>query len=405
MMIAQNKDKSELTWINFLHLYQPVNTDVYIIREATERSYTRIIRGLEENPQVKFTLNINGSLFIRWKELGYQDLIVRIGRLIKEGRLELTGTACYHPIIPLIPVAEAERQIKENEDILRECFGPDFKPRGFFFPEMAYSPKAAQLVKRLGYEWVVLDELAVSGHLEKTDCNAVYLDKASGLKVVVRHRRLSNSYVPETIVKIMDGDRKIADSLNPGLVLTATDGELYGLRYIDHTGTFEKLLRNKNISTKTLSEFIAERPLTKSMAPAPHSWETSEKELEKKEPFNLWQEKNNTIHKKLWSLAMLAHETTEKFPHDKNYYWVRWHLVRGLASCTFWWASARDFRLFSPLSWSPDEIERGLNELVRSIRTIDDEASRETKIRAEKLCNAIKKMIWERHWIYYWKKT
>ena len=405
MINAQDKENIKLTWINFLHFYQPVNADAHIIREATEKSYMRIIRGLEENPRVKFTLNINGSLFIRWKELGYQDFIARIGRLIKAGRLELTGTACYHPIIPLIPVAEAERQIRENENILREHFGSDFKPRGFFFPEMAYSQKAAQLVRRLGYEWVVLDELAVSGRLGKTDCSLVYLDKASGLKIVVRHRRLSNSYVPETITKIMGGDKRIADALNPDLVVTATDGELYGLRYIDHTANFEKLLKNKNIATETFSEFIAEGPDVKKISPPPHSWETSEQELEKKEPFNLWQEKNNTVHKKLWSLAILAQETAEKFKDDKNAYWVRWHLVRGLASCTFWWASAKDFRLFSPLSWSPDEIERGTNELIRSVRAVEDEASRETKVRAEKLTIAIKKMIWERHWIYYWKKT
>ena len=66
-----------MLWINFLHLYQPANTDGHIIKEATELSYYRIADALINNPKVKFTLNINGSLFLRWKELGYDSLIKR----------------------------------------------------------------------------------------------------------------------------------------------------------------------------------------------------------------------------------------------------------------------------------------------------------------------------------------
>ena len=106
----------------------------------------------------------------------------------------------------------------------------------------------------------------------------------------------------------------------------------------------------------------------------------------------------------MWELANLAYKTADKYKEDKDYHWARWHLTRGLASCTFWWASAKDFRLFGPISWSPDEIERGANELIRSIRALDDTATRKTKIKAEKLYIKIKKMVWEKHWTYYWKK-
>ena len=63
-----------MLWINFLHIYQPVNTDAYIIREATDRSYLRLIRALEEHSDLHFTFNISGCLFLRWKELGYHDI-------------------------------------------------------------------------------------------------------------------------------------------------------------------------------------------------------------------------------------------------------------------------------------------------------------------------------------------
>ena len=144
-----------MDWINFLHFYQPVNSDAHIIKEATDLSYVRIIRALQENPQIKFTININGCLFLRWEELGYGDLIKKIGRLISRGQIDLTGTACYHPILPLIPEKEIRRQIKENENILKKHFGKNFKPRGFFFPELAYGPGAAKIIKDINPEGVV----------------------------------------------------------------------------------------------------------------------------------------------------------------------------------------------------------------------------------------------------------
>lgn len=400
MYINLVKEKSiNMIWINFLHFYQPANADAVTIKEATEMSYMRVIRALEEHDNIKFTININGSLFIRWEELGYGDLIKRIGKLIKQGKVDLTGTACYHPILPLIPKKEVERQIKENEDLLKKYFGDNFMPRGFFLPEMAYNKEVSKIIKRLGYEWMILDEIAWNGKLDIADTQKIYKDKNSGIKIVLRSRSASKEYVPNAVNKFLDikGENE--------KVITATDGELYGLRYIDHTAEFEKLLKNPKLRTMTVSEFIDSENGLLDINPSAHSWETTEKEFSLNEPFNLWHEKTNTIQKKIWQLANLAYKTIEENENDPNHWWARWHLVRGLASCTFWWASARDFRSFSSLSWSPDEIERGTNELIRSVRTLENENTREIKVKAEKLYVEIKKMVWQKHWVYYWKKV
>jgi len=70
-----------MLWINFLHLYQPANADAVHIKEATDLSYLRIIRALEEHPNLKFTLNISGCLVLRWKNLKMTDLLERIKKL------------------------------------------------------------------------------------------------------------------------------------------------------------------------------------------------------------------------------------------------------------------------------------------------------------------------------------
>jgi hypothetical protein len=390
-------------WINFLHLYQPANADGHVIKEATEKSYLRLIRGLEEHTQIKFTMNINGCLLMRWEEMNYFDLFKRLGALIKRGQLEITGNAAYHPLLPLIKPEEIANQVKETEFLLAkylgEMIGKDFKPKGFFASEMAYSPEAAVMIKRLGYEWLILDEISYVGKLKDADKNRIFNDKASGLKIILRDRKLSASYVPDTLRVIIDSEQPGSDKT----FITATDGELYGLRHEDPTAEFEKILNRPEINTALISEYIAE----KEAVPADFrssNWEASEKDLAARRPYNLWQDERNVIQRKLWELANLAYVTVENYRLDANYSWARWHLVRGLASCTFWWASGRHFKLFAPIQWSPDDIERGINELIRSIRALDDVSTREIKIKAEKLHIKIKQMIWEQHWAYYWKR-
>ncbi len=387
-----------MLWINFLHLYQPANTDGHVIKEATDKSYWRIVQALEENSKIKFTLNITGCLILRWEELGYFELIKRIKKLVEIGQIELVGSAAYHPALPLIPQREVFKQIKENDKILKKHFGKNIKTPGFFLPELIYSSDVARIIKKLGYEWLILDEIAYNGKLNKVEYNKVYKDIRSGLKIVFRNRKMSKSYVPKTVSKILD------KKLKKDVIITATDGELYGLRHEDPTAEFEELLKRKDLKTLTTSEFVASHQSTTKIKPKNSSWESLEKELEKGKPYILWEDESNEIQKKLWELAEFVYRIVEGHEDDTNYHWARWHLVRGLASCTFWWASAKDFRLFGPISWSPDEIERGTNELIRSIRALDDVTTRTTKMKAEKLYIKIKQMVWEKHWNYYWKK-
>ncbi|MEA3449589.1 MAG: hypothetical protein U9Q85_01245 [Patescibacteria group bacterium] len=392
-----------MLWINFLHLYQPVHTDAYFIKEATEKSYKRIISALEAHPEIGFTLNINTCLFLRWEELGYSGLIKRIAVLLERGQIELTGNAAYHPLLPLIPKEELERQIKESEDIFRKHFGEKYKPRGFFMSEMAYGKEAAKAIKELGYEWIILDEITYNGRLKQVDFRKCHIDKESKLKLIFRSRKLSSDYVPKLINKLLDkANGKI-------VAITATDAELYGLRYNDIHNELGKLFKDERLETKLISDYLdlaCTSKAGKEINLVSSNWESTERELKEKRAYSSWKDNKKDIHKKLWQLTNHVYTTVCEHQDDDNYYWARWHLVRGLSSCTFWWASGKDFRyIFGPYAWNPDEIERGTNELVRSIRAINNELTIADKIKAEHLFVEIKKIVWEKHWIYYWKKV
>jgi len=402
-----------MLWLNFLHLYQPANAEFYNIRKALDKSYWRLLRLMEEHPELRMTFNVSGCLLERLEEANEKKFLERLKFLVKKGRVELTGSAYYHGFLPLLPEREVVRQIKENEKILKKIFGKNFKPTGFFLPEMSYSPEVAKIVKRLGYDWIILDEVAFNGGLskERPDINRLYVDEASGLKVVFRDRVFSSAYPPDKILPLLQKPEKTADKkelkAKQEIYLTATDAELYGLLHEDPTGEMEKIVKDKDLKTLTLSRYV--KLLSKKKAIKvktwPSSWESNPAEVKAGQAYLLWHDRNNKIQMLLWKLANLALDLETKYKKDKNYYWYRWHLARGLASCTFWWASARDFsKIFGPYAWSPDDIERGLEDLVRSVRSLNDAKTKKKKLEAEKYYLRIKKLIWEEHWKKHWKK-
>lgn len=385
-----------MLWINFLHLYQPANVEEFHIKEALDKSYWRLIRLLEENPSLKMTFNVSGCLLNRLEEMGELSFIKALKKIYQEGRLELVSSAAYHGFLPLLPEEETRRQIFENEEILKKFFGSDFQAKGFFLPEMAYSLKVAKIVKELNYEWLILGQ--ISAQDQDIDFKQVFLDKKSGLKIIFRNRNFSRAYPPDKIVEALNKEEK-------SVVISATDAELYGLRHEDPTGEVEQVVKNTLLKTKTISQFISSfsEESLKKIKIRESSWESEESEILKGNAFSLWSSKNNKIHRDLWRLAYLALSLEKKFPYDENLHWYRWHLVRGLASCTFWWASAKDFSIdFGPYAWNPDIVERGLHDLLRSVRSINNKKSIKDKLRAEKLCLKIKKRLWQEHWLKHW---
>jgi len=387
----------KITWINFLHFYQPPTADNEVVIEAVEKSYNRIISALNRNPSIKFTINIAGCLLEKLADLGYTNLLNNINNLISKKQIELTGSAAFHPILALLPDKEIYRQIEINEQILKKYFGKNFKCKGFFIPEAAYSPRVAKIIKKRNYNWLILDEVSLAGKLNQADLSTLYIDKNSNLKIIFRERKFSKNYVPATISELIKKQQNKT-------IITATDAELYGLRHNDFTAKFEKLLKQQEVATMTISQYLNTLKNKKIISPVNSSWESVEKELKKGLPYQLWFDQKNNIQIKLWELADLAIVINNKYKNDPNFFWSRQHLDNGLASCTFWWASGRDFKLFSSISWNPDEIEKGVNELIRSIRAISDIKTRQEKIHAEKIYIKIKQLVWQKHWRYYWQK-
>jgi len=380
---------NKITWVNFLHIYQPPWQDKGVIDQISSESYEYLLTLFEKYPNFKASLNITGNLVEQLNDY-HSDLLKRLQSLVSKGQIELTASSKYHALLPLLSKIEINRQIELNQETLAQYFDIN-KIKGFYMPEMAYSDEVAQIVRKLKFVWLILDPIS---YKDKYDENIFYEHKKNKLKLIFRNRAISKSYPAEEIFK------KFQKNETSQTIITGTDGEIYGHFHEDWQGHLEKVLQNKNLLVKTVSQYLGEAADFKKINLRAASWETSEAELKQKIPFALWNDPKNKIHKSLWNLVNLASKLINKYQQDKNWYWSRNHLDRGLSSCTFWWASAKQPSDFSPLTWNPDMIDNGVEELIKAVRCLES-ASVKEKIKAEKIYIDIKKNTWFDHWKKY----
>jgi len=179
-------------WANFLHIYQPPTQTEEIVRKVTEECYRTQVRVLEEAPNAKITLNISAILTEQLGRYGFLDVIEGLKRLAERGQIEFTGSAMYHPILPLISRVEVIRQIRLNTEVNRHYFGEVYRPQGFFPPEMCYSLEVAKIVAEMGFRWIVIDEIAFNGRIGQVKNDRIYTIKGlPDLEVFFKERPFS----------------------------------------------------------------------------------------------------------------------------------------------------------------------------------------------------------------------
>jgi predicted glycosyl hydrolase (DUF1957 family) len=381
-----------MKWINVLHIYQPPTQNIEVVNLITKESYSLIADLLESYPKLKITLNISGCLLETLYKNGHQVLIGRFKKLIENDQIELLSSAAYHPILPLIPETEVIRQIEINESLLKKYLHLEEKPKGFYLPEMAFSMSIAKILSNLGYKWIILDkDTHFTGQNYSTDIN--YIIDNTSLSVIFRDRKYSKTFPPEALV---NDYKKIQNET----IITAHDGELYGHFHKNDYGYYSKAFSKDEIRTYTVSEYLSSLSKTETIIPRNGSWESTKEELENNIPFALWNDKKNKIHKDLWSFSKLALSVLNKNINDSNYEIARSYYDISLASCSWWWASNKKLGVFSPITWNPTEIEKGVKEALVSIRSLKKVALRD-RIKIEGKAHKLIKNIWKKHWKLY----
>lgn len=377
-----------MLWANFLHFYQPPTQKEFWVKKITAECYRVLTKGWLANPKAKVTLNMNAVLTEFLDRYGAQDVIDGLRTLAERGQLEFTASAKYHPFLPLMPEAEIRRQIELNTETNRHYFGDAYAPKGFFPPEMGYNRKVADVVRSMGYDWLIIDELAYSGKLHDVQWDTRYdLKDGDGFTIFFRERDASfrilsaevgvSVFSAGMLLKLL-GDRVHSNQY----LLTAMDGETFGHHRPGLDALLFEMYTVPELESVTLSELRQRLTKRAETEPLASSWALMKKDLEQKTPFSRWQDETNDIHRMQWELTYLAIDSFQHLkPSATSFSKIRSQLDRALHSDQYWWASASPW-------WSIEMMESGAKEL-RDVVLENPKSTKREQRRAQELYQGI----------------
>lgn len=375
---------SKYNWANFLHIYQPPTQFAQVLRDITEQSYFELTSLLRSNPRAKLTLNINGSLTELLQENGLGLLLEQLKELTALGKIELTGSAKYHPILPKLPKEEIKRQIDLNNETNRKYFGSLWRPQGFFAPEMAYSRDVAEVVTQAGFKWMIVSEYGFPPTIDSTpDNSVVYGHKGLPLKVFFRNHQPTINLAFGKIWTSGEFLKEVRENVKDNeYLLTAMDGETFG----HHRPGLEKVLAEiyaeQALEPRFVSELIDLYPKGPDLEPLPSSWGLESDELKRGIPYPRWDYPGNSIHSRQWELTNLAIKSVWASPKsDPEYSAIRAKLDQALHSDQYWWAGARP-------NWHFRMVEMGAR-MLKDIVQASSGASPEEKSLANELYRGV----------------
>ncbi|MFW9995610.1 MAG: hypothetical protein ACFFD4_26465 [Candidatus Odinarchaeota archaeon] len=353
-----------------LHIYQPPVQLPFVVKKIADECYRPLVKALTDHDAGKITLNINATLTEQLYDYRLEDVIDGFKELSEKKQVDFTGSGKFHPLLPLIPQPEIERQIRLNHETNRHFFGPTYSPKGFFPPELAVDPVILDPIRKTGHEWFIMSAI---GNPDSVFPTTTTFQTSNGLRVIFRDDLISNDISFDRADVNSFFDRIKYRIHNEGTdedyyVVVAQDGETYG-HHVKHG--FEKffipmlsaLKHREDVQMVTVTELTRIFPRGVVIEPKPSSWSTLSYDMDRKVGFPLWYEPGNRLHElqhkmlmRTMSLIYVAEKYAAGGTNDllKN---ARNFLDRGSHSCMQWWASKRPW-------YSPDMIIRGLNELI-----------------------------------------
>jgi len=381
-------------WANLIHFYQPPTQKPYWVKRVAEESYVKVIEGIGRYPGARVTLNINAILVELLVKNGYPGLVKKIANLAGDGRIELTQSAKYHPLLPKIPESEIIRQIELNDATNRKFFGDAWKPQGFFPPEMGFSLDVAKTVHKLGYKWIIVDETSFPGGVGKAKSDTIYtIEGMDDFAIFFRDRGFSFRILS---AKVETGQEMVA-ALGERLggdayLVTGMDGETFG----HHRPGLEHLLfelwNQKQVPCVTISELLAHFPKREATGVLPGTWALLKQDIQRNLPYARWDDPENEIHVLQWKLTDMVLETiAHADPKAKDFTKARELVDAALHSDQYWWASARPW-------WSIEMIEAGAKDLVVALHATPG-VSEATKAEGQQLYYQILELA------FLWQKT
>ncbi len=357
-----------------LNLHQPPGNLEHLL-EYSEWEAKEILWALDRMPRslweyediARVHLSLSGTLL---ETLGSPEFQQRVYGIVKCGDLlwylqnsrifDILGTGYYHPVLPLTPPSDWPAQLERWLGIGRHLLARE-RFQGFWPPEMGFCMEMIPLLKKLGYEFVLVD----SKHVEP-------LEPMSWEEL--RYRPHIAEYEGEQITVVVR-DRELSDAQESGmnygwfehelhertkwcdfvpLVTTCTDGDNGGwFRNATPKGNFWHVFYDEFMAQVRGGETVA-RPVFIKEYLAMHGahgqvtvntgawntgwhhgvgfvqWTGSQRQ---KDALQRVQQTSDAYHAVREELGEVIDDPRRAYQMEEAY----WHLLRAETSCNFYW--------------------------------------------------------------------
>lgn len=368
-----------------LHIYQPPIQKESKVEEISDTSYIPLLKTIKSKSKFNLTLNIPLSLSYLLHKISDDSVIAMIREMYEEGKIELTSTGAYHPLLTKTPDHFIEKEIILNERGLAYYYG---KKRGFegedalliknvvgfFPPEGAVDQRVVSTLDQMGYSWVFVDDVAIGSDHSYPAYNPVYQMEDMDIKLAVRNKGISDMISFKRYGDAKDILAQILYMRQEGKdLILALDGEFFGHHYkegIFFLDGFVDDLVEVGINLTTVSELVEKNDAVPLKTVRESTWGASEDQVAAGNTHPLWDVPGNELHKLLWEVQKKVIEYADKdtkanlddyderydtFPlwdleklseiddvETKNEVYKNILLLQSLHSDQFWWVSDVD---------------------------------------------------------------
>jgi alpha-amylase len=295
-----------------------LSTLVEQVYMPANRAIAEMIRSSSGKFRCAFSIS---GIMIEQLELHAPEVIDSFKELANTGCVEFLAEPYAHSLSSIFDENEFIRQVKMHADKIETLFGK--RPTAFFNAELIYSDEIGELVSKMGYKTMMIDE--AKHILGWKSPNYVYTHSyIPKLKLLVRNHKFSddmafrfsdmswNDY-PLTAQKLagwIAGMPEVENVINLGMGY-----EVFGLTQSVQTGIFEFLKALPYYCMEQHINFMLPSELSKKYEPAgalsvsyPMSWVGNDKDLTPWTGNDLQQEALN----KLYAVGERVRMTTDK---------------------------------------------------------------------------------------------
>lgn len=370
-----------------IEFYLPPSESEEGVIRAAEQAYRPLLHLLEAyRDRVALTLAIDPALALRLLSSRQSGILHGLASLAESGNAELAAGTRNHALLPRIPRAEVERQVRLGDELMRKLLGWAWRPYGLFPPALAYGRQVAEVAASRNLRWLLLDEISL-GRIGAAPTHFIAtLGDGHELCLFFRSRDLSSAFL-----------RSNGRTLRKHLESTLGDG--YGVLVVPAESFTEGsqalqnlrwLLSRPGPMPATVSALLPLFPERRRVEPIPASRRTTGEDLAMGIPFSAWSSPDNELQALLWKLAALAWteaaRLAERSPDAPETRRLRANLDEGLHSAAFRQAS-------SGAAFRPEAVRAAADRLSCAIESggnlVSEEVRRKTASAYQRLLRTL----------------